>query len=32
MEAKLEKVQGAMHLLRGHEFGVELKFENFRTN
>jgi uncharacterized protein YajQ (UPF0234 family) len=27
-----DDLQGAMALLRGHDFGVELKFENFRTN
>ncbi len=27
-----DDLQGAMQLLRGQDFGVELKFENFRTN
>jgi uncharacterized protein YajQ (UPF0234 family) len=27
-----DDLQGAMALLRGHDFGVELKFGNFRTN
>ena len=27
-----DDLQGAMSLLRGYEFGVELKFGNFRTN
>jgi len=30
--ASKDDLQGAMQLLRGHDFGVELKFENFRTN
>ena len=27
-----DDLQGAMALLRGHDFGVEIKFGNFRTN
>ena len=27
-----DDLQGAMAMLRGHDFGVELKFGNFRTN
>lgn len=27
-----DDLQGVMQLLRGHDFGVELKFGNFRTN
>ena len=27
-----DDLQGAIALLRGHDFGVELKFENFRSN
>jgi len=27
-----DDLQGAMALLRGHEFGVELKFGNYRSN
>ncbi|MCC6349435.1 MAG: YajQ family cyclic di-GMP-binding protein [Candidatus Eisenbacteria bacterium] len=27
-----DDLQGAMALLRGHDFGVELKFGNYRTN
>lgn len=27
-----DDLQGAMQLLRGQDFGAELKFENFRTN
>ena len=30
--ASKDDLQGAMALLRGHDFGVELKFGNFRTN
>jgi len=30
--ASKDDLQGAMALLRQHDFGVELKFENFRTN
>lgn len=30
--ASKDDLQGAIALLRGHDFGVELKFENFRTN
>ena len=30
--ASKDDLQGAMQLLRGHDFGAELKFENFRTN
>jgi cyclic-di-GMP-binding protein len=27
-----DDLQGAMALLRGHDFGVELKFGNYRSN
>lgn len=30
--ASKDDLQGAMALLRGHDFGVELKFGNYRTN
>lgn len=30
--ASKDDLQGAMAILRGHDFGVELKFGNFRTN
>lgn len=30
--ASKDDLQGAMAVLRGHDFGVELKFGNFRTN
>lgn len=30
--ASKDDLQGAIALLRGQDFGVELKFENFRTN
>jgi len=30
--ASKDDLQGAMALLRGHDFGVEIKFGNFRTN
>jgi uncharacterized protein YajQ (UPF0234 family) len=30
--ANKDDLQGAIQLLRGHDFGAELKFENFRTN
>jgi cyclic-di-GMP-binding protein len=30
--ASKDDLQGAMALLRGHDFGIELKFGNFRSN
>jgi uncharacterized protein YajQ (UPF0234 family) len=30
--ASKDDLQGAMALLRSHDFGVEIKFGNFRTN
>ena len=30
--ANKDDLQGAIQLLKGKDFGVELKFENFRTN